>query len=394
MRNLPYPVYDADNHLYEPAEAFTRHLPDRYRREFQYVIVEGRTLLAISGQITTYIPNPTFEKVAAPGSHEKWYRADNPEGKTLRELTGKAVASIPAYRSGAERLPMLDEQGIHASLVFPTLASVIEERMGHDHDLMAAVMHSLAEWTRDEWGFARDGRIFAVPMISLADVGHAVKELEWALASGARAVGIRPAPVPGYRGTKSPAAAEFDAFWARVAEAGIFACMHSSDSGYDRFDQMWAGGREYEPFKPDAFRAVTKSGDRAIYDAFAALITHGLFHRHPNLRVISVENGAGWVAPLFKALDFAYRQMPQEFTEHPHSTFRRHIFVAPFYEESFPELVEQLGEDRILFGSDYPHPEGLVDPLGYLDEMRSLSAVQQQKIMSDNLKGLLLGERN
>ncbi len=122
---LPYPVYDADNHLYESQEAMTAHLPRKWRKEFQYVEVNGRTKLAIGGQISEFIPNPTFDVLAAPGVHETWYRNANPEGLTLRELSGKPIACAPAYRNGADRLVLLDELGIHATLMFPTLASVV-----------------------------------------------------------------------------------------------------------------------------------------------------------------------------------------------------------------------------------------------------------------------------
>ena len=113
--------------------------------------------------------------------------------------------------------------------MFPTLASAVEERMNYDHELMSSVLHSLNQWMFETWGFAREGRIFAVPFVTLMDVDTAVRELEWALARGARTVGLRPAPVPGYRGSRSFGFAEFDPFWARVAEAGTFVSMHASD---------------------------------------------------------------------------------------------------------------------------------------------------------------------
>ena len=133
--DLGYPVYDADNHLYEPEEAMTGHLPKKWQKEFQYVEVNGRKKLAIGGTISDYIPNPTFDVLAAPGAHERWYRAKNPEGLTLRELSGKPIPCPPAFRNGADRLRLMDEQGVHATLIFPTLASVVEERMNYDHEL-------------------------------------------------------------------------------------------------------------------------------------------------------------------------------------------------------------------------------------------------------------------
>ena len=93
-RTLPYPIYDGDGHIYEVQDSFHRHLPKKYRSAFQYVTVDGRTKLAVNGMISDYIPNPNFEVVAAPGSHEMWFRGNNPEGLSLREMTGDPLAKF------------------------------------------------------------------------------------------------------------------------------------------------------------------------------------------------------------------------------------------------------------------------------------------------------------
>jgi predicted TIM-barrel fold metal-dependent hydrolase len=387
---LPYPVYDADNHLYESQEAMTAHLPRKWRKEFQYVEVDGRTKLAIGGQISEFIPNPTFDVLAAPGVHETWYRNANPEGLSLRELTGKPIPCAPAYRNGADRLALLDELGIFATLMFPTLASAVEERMSYDHELMNAVLHSLNEWLHAEWGFHREERIFTVPFITLMDVEMAVAELEWALARGARTVGLRPAPVPGYRGSRSPGMPEFDPFWARVQEAGIFVSFHASDSGYDRYVRMWEGGRgEQLGFVHTPMKTCLALLDRAISDTVAALICHGVFDRFPGVRVACIENGGRWVKHLFECFEQAWGQQPKAFARPPIETFREHVWVSPFYEEPLDDLAELIGVGQILFGSDYPHPEGLGTPLDYLKELKPFGEEDRRRIMSSNLRGLI-----
>ena len=162
------PVFDADNHFYEPPEALTRHLPDRYRSELQYVKLEnGRTKLAVGGKITEYIPNPTFDVVARPGAQEEYYRKGNPEGKSRRELFGEPIKSPPSFREPVSRLALMDEQGIDRTLMFPTLASVIEERMKHDPWFLHAAIHALNEWMYETWQFNYENRIFSTPVITL-----------------------------------------------------------------------------------------------------------------------------------------------------------------------------------------------------------------------------------
>lgn len=396
MSTLPYAVYDADNHLYEPAEAFLRHLPSRFSKEFYFAEVEGRTKLIINGQLSEYIPNPTFEVVAAPGVHEKWYRAENSEGLSMRELAGEPIRPPEEWRSGAGRIKSLDQQGIHAALVFPTLASVIEARFENKPEVICALFNSLNTWVEEEWGFARENRLFAVPMISLSDVDEAVGQLETVLKAGARCVGIRPAPVPGVRGGRSPGLQVFDPFWARCAEAGIFVCLHSSDSGYDKIYRWWTAGitTEYLPFQRDPLSVMLDPLARPICDMLSALLCHGVFDRNPSLRVVCIENCAEWVGPLLRRFDRVYGQMPKEFSRHPRDIFQKHVFIAPAYEDDMDELSGLMPVERILFGSDYPHPEGLNDPLAYLNEFSNFSDADIKKVFNENLKGLLEGARN
>ena len=290
----------------------------------------------------------------------------------------------------------MDQQGIHAALVLPTLASVIEARLPHKPETMAALFTAFNTWLYEEWGYAREGRLFAVPMISLADVSSAVKELETLLERGARCVGIRPAPVPGLRGSRSFGLAEFDPFWARCAEAGIFVCLHASDSGYDKIFQWWTQGSagEFRPFEKDPLGLMLEPLARPITDSISALLAHGTLHRHPNLRIASLENGADWVGTLLKRMDRAYGQMPTGFACHPRETFMKQVFVAPSYEDDMDELATLIPVERILFGSDFPHPEGLAEPLAYLREFENFHPNQVERIFHANLKGLLEGARD
>src|SRR3954463_3371343 len=128
-RELSYPVFDADNHFYEPREALTKFLPDRHKGVIDYVDVRGRTKIVVRGQISDYIPNPTFDVVARPGAQEDYFRKGNPEGKSRRETFGEPMRGSPAFREPAPRIELMDEQGIDRALMFPTLASLVEERL-------------------------------------------------------------------------------------------------------------------------------------------------------------------------------------------------------------------------------------------------------------------------
>jgi predicted TIM-barrel fold metal-dependent hydrolase len=132
-----------------------------------------------------------------------------------------------------------------------------------------------------------------------------------------------------------------------------------------------------------------EAGHRDIQDALTAIICHGALRRFPGVRLAAVENGAAWVPGLLANLDHAYRNMPQEFPEHPAETFRRHVWVHPFHEEDPRELVGLVGADHVIFGSDFPHVEGLAEPLSFLDEISDLPDEHVRQIMGGNMLGLL-----
>jgi predicted alpha/beta superfamily hydrolase len=99
-RKLPYPVFDADNHFYEPKEALTKFLPDHRKNVIDYIEVRGRTKIMVRNQVSDYIPNPTFEVVAEPGAQEEYFRHGS-GGKSFREVMGKPMKAIPAFRDPA-----------------------------------------------------------------------------------------------------------------------------------------------------------------------------------------------------------------------------------------------------------------------------------------------------
>ena len=204
--------------------------------------------------------------------------------------------------------------------------------MRDDPELTHAAIHALNEWMYEEWTFNYEDRIFSTPVITLPIVEKAIEELEWVLERGAKTVLIRPAPVPGYRGSRSFGFPEFDPFWQAVVDADILVSMHSSDSGYTRYQNDWTGPSEMLPFRLDPFRMMTV-GKRPMEDTMAAFCCHGVFARFPDLRVASIESGGDWVAGFVEHLGDVHRKMPQAFDGDPVEQFKRNVYVSPFHED-------------------------------------------------------------
>ena len=382
--DIPFPLFDADNHLYEPPEAMTKYLPKEYKDVVQYVEVNGRTKIALRGQISNYIPNPTFSVVAKPGAWEEYFKFGNPDGKSKRELFGEPMRAIPAFFEPGPRLEKMDELGIDRSLMFPTLASLIEERLSDDPVAIHVLIHALNEWLDEVWGFNYQNRIFTTPVITLPIVEKAIEELEWAVKRGARAILIRPAPVPGFRGPRSFALPEFDPFWQKCVEYDVFVGMHSSDSGYSRYTSEWDGAaQEMLPFQTNAMSILNEW--RPIQDAVASWVIHGALFRFPELKVGIVEAGSKWMFPLLDSMAEVWKKAPEAFPGNPIEEIKNRIFVSPFYEEGIDDLINLIGVDQVLYGSDWPHPEGLAEPTHYVTALEHLSVEDQAKIMGGNL---------
>jgi predicted TIM-barrel fold metal-dependent hydrolase len=385
---VDFPVFDADNHMYETPDAFTKYLPKAYDGLIKYVQVNGRDKIAVRGIISEYIPNPTFKVVARPGAWEEYFKNGNPDGKSTRELMGEPLRSPEAFFSPEPRLALMDELGIDRALMWPTLASLLEDRLRMDPKATHAAIHALNEWMHEHWTFNFRDRIFPTPVITLPIVDEAIRELEWVVERGAKIVLIRPAPVPGYEGFRSFALPEFDPFWKKVVEADVVVGLHSSDDGLTRYYNMWEGrpDGEHLPFaNPSAFLDIQHTQGRGIFDTIASVIGHGLLSRFPDLRVLPVENGSGWVRPLVDALGQSYAKSPRLYEEDPLMVLRRNIWIHPFHEEDPRGLIKLMGADRVVFGSDYPHAEGMSDPISYVDELEGLPHDDIAKVMGGNL---------
>jgi predicted TIM-barrel fold metal-dependent hydrolase len=179
--------------------------------------------------------------------------------------------------------------------------------------------------------------------------------------------------------------------WARLAEAGVPVAFHLGDSGYNSFAGAWGAAATFEAFGGvDTLSRIVVS-DRPIHDAMASLVLHGVFHRHPKLRVASIENGSDWLHLLVKRLRKLANQTPFAFHEDPLDTVRRHIWTTPYLEDDLRALADLIGVERILFGSDWPHGEGTPQPLDFAKELSAFGEAEVNRIMRANVLELLGG---
>jgi predicted TIM-barrel fold metal-dependent hydrolase len=381
-------VFDCDNHYYEALDAFTRHLdPKLGPRTVQWAEINGRRYHVVGGRVSHAVVNPTFDPIAKAGAMHDYFRG-NPDGRQPWEFLAEREPIPAEYRDRDARLARMDEHGLEAIWLFPTLGMLYEELLKDDPEAVTLTFTAFNRWLVEDWGCAYGDRIFAAPYLSLCDVDWAVRELEWALDQGARVVVMRPAAPTTATGQLPASNEAFDPFWARASEAGVTVVVHAGDSGYssngyarDGFAAAFSGGQ---------WRPNIKSFhiERAAFDFLITLAFDKLFDRFPNLRVASVENGSEFLPELFKKLGSIDRKMPGYFGGDAAATFREHVWINPFWEDDVYEVVDLMGADRVIFGSDWPHIEGMPRPLDYVTELKDFDDATRRAILRDNVRTL------
>jgi predicted TIM-barrel fold metal-dependent hydrolase len=299
----------------------------------------------------------------------------------------EAIDDRPEYRNREARLALMDRQGIEATIMLPTLGVGMETALEHDREAFTAAFTAFNRWLDEDWGLNHEGRIYAAPYLSLLDVDWALAELDWALERDAGVVLMRPGPSLGPDGRRTPGDPRHDAFWERLDQAGVTLVVHGGDSSYQAYEQLWGLSGETESFRVPTLKRLLSASP--IQDFMASLMADRLFERFPNLRVATIETGSGWVKPLLKKLQTVAVQVPDAFGEDPYGLFMRNVWVSPFFEDDVVALVRLLGADRVVFGSDYPHAEGLPDPATFVKELDGLDDGEIRKVMYDNARELV-----
>ena len=389
---LGYGISDADQHFYEGPDTIVDNIDPAYRHAFRWIEVNGKTQLLLNDRLYKLIPNPTYDPVSAPGSMEQYFRGNNPLGKSLGQIAGAPIPLDPAMRYLEPRLRVLDAQGVDLCIMLPTQVLGLERMLADDPGAMVACVRALNRWTYDNWTWNIDDRVLVTGVVSLIDPTAAERELELLIEQGCRIVGMRPGPVKAPGVWRSPADPAYDRFWSKFTEAGLVLGMHAADTTYSDHLAEWGENGQWIGHKPSPLAEIMGIHTvRPVADTIAAMVAHGLFDRHPKLRIAVLELGSSWVPEVFQRMKIAYGKTPQLFRQDPVEAVIDHVWVMPFYEDNLGEIAKHLPVERLIFGSDWPHPEGFADPQDYIDDLVGFTPAQQRLIMRENLRTLAFG---
>jgi predicted TIM-barrel fold metal-dependent hydrolase len=275
-------------------------------------------------------------------------------------------------------------------LMLGTAMLQAENELHDDIPALYANIRSYNRWLDDEWGYDRDGRILTAPMISLMDPDLAIAEVDRVLSAGARAVVMKPGPLWGH----APVDPIYDGFWSRLQAADARLIFHSTDPRYIAILGVEFGESATPPLQGmTPFQWYLTSG-KPVADTLASYLLNNLFGRFPGLQIVALECGINWVVPLLHDVDHAAHMGRKgvwpggEVIGQPSEVLMEHLYVSPFYEEDVVGLVHDIGAERVMFGSDYPHPEGVAEPIDFVKKLEGLSDDQVRKIMRDNARSL------
>lgn len=367
------PVIDADSHVLEPADLWERYLEPRYRdRAIRIVETDGVEQLIMGGEVVM-----AGNLVGLGGVH-----LDRTSMFTggLRYQDG----CPPASYDPAARVALYEEWGVDAGLVFPTIG--ILPFPAQDQELVSAYCRAYNRWQAD-FSAATGGRAMAVAHLNLADLGEAITELEWCIDAGFKAVFLPPEPI----GARRPGDAHFDPLWRRCAEAGLPACLHV----VVRFGGAAVPYAAWHLSGAGMTFGFALGAPGQILPALSTLVLDGVFDRVPDLKVLCVEAGCGWAAHLMDRLDEKWSVLgalsPAPLAEKPSHYLARNVwYVAEPEERTIGAMLELVGEDRILWGSDYPHIDSSLDaPRLIRAGLADLTPARRRAVLGDNAAALL-----
>jgi predicted TIM-barrel fold metal-dependent hydrolase len=265
--------------------------------------------------------------------------------------------------AGGRRLRYLEEQGIHAEVVFPgpVLAGGLSPAMylgGHANKGLEVVwpaLHAYNRWLVDFCSAAPGRRTGCIP-IDLHDMDRATEEIAWARQSGLSGGVMLPAmslrsELPGY------ADDYYEPLWTACEENDLVVNLHTGASGTATDAKQLYDAKH--------------GGFLGLYEVFVFtrrplwfLIFGGVFDRHPDLKVVVTENGVQWLPSLV-------RDMESFFDTHGGAPVRSYLKLRPaeyvdrhvllggsLMKRQEAEMREEIGIDRLMWGADYPHLEG------------------------------------
>ncbi|HZQ56982.1 MAG TPA: amidohydrolase family protein [Acidimicrobiales bacterium] len=368
VRRSEHVVIDADGHVCEPVDLWERNLPATMRERGPRVRLDANGIQQVLVEDHVGIPTG-LAGLGNAGMHK-----NQDFGNALRYPED-------LHRGGwdaRERVEVMDAEGIDMAVLYGGLAQSLG---GFDDLELAVACHQVWNDWMAEWCSAAPDRLIGTAVLPLHDPEAAAREVERAHGLGLVAGVIRPNPVHGHP-LWSP---RFDPMYEALAGTGMPLGLH----GAGLYDIEGVSKRMFDMMAMGTHHALILFIDQ--YLTLAGLVYGGVLERHPDLRVLVLECGGGWIAhwmdrfdEFLEAYDWA---LPAKLSLAPSEYFRRQCLISfDPGERTMGAMAELAGEDNLIWASDFPHSDakypGVVDEL--IESVENLTGTRQQKILGLN----------
>jgi uncharacterized protein len=348
-----YQIIDADSHVLEPFHMWKKYVESTYK---------------------DYLPSQDLKV----GGEEIWYKCSaDVQDEVVRQVTREYPMSVLNRFDSESQVRVIKQMGIDVAFLYPTIGLWLLAIDTMPSKLAGAFTRAYNNWLRDFCSYD-PGILRGVGAINLHAPEEMVPELCRIAEFGWKAVVLRPNPVKG-RLLSDPI---YEHFWSECERLRVSVSIHEGthcrlpSTGADRFHTRFA------------LHACSHPMEQMM--AILALIEGGVLERHPTLKVSFLEAGCGWLPYWLWRLDEEYKNLAWEVKENvkmkPSEYFRRQCFISIEPEEPhLQQIIEYIGSDNLLFGSDYPHVDhgsDMTEKAVALQERLSTKTVQ--KLLWDN----------
>ena len=375
-------IVDADSHMTERHDLFTSRAPKGYEGKMPHVErINGADMWVIEGK--------TFGKAGSGGTIDR-------QGKkhAFRDSQGGSwgIGDVhPAAWDAKERIRLMDELGIDAQVLYPNSIGLGGQNLWNSVEdktlvrLCVEVYNDALAEVQAESG----NRLLPMPIMPAWDITACVREAQRCADMGYRGVNMTADPQDS--GSPDLGDTAWDPFWEVCAGLNLPVHFHigASQTSLTYF------GTTYWPSQDNYVKPAI--GGASLFQNNSRLLLNsaysGMFDRHPNLKMVSVESGIGWVPFMLEAMDYELEEnAPKWFDKlrkRPSEYFRDNWYATFWFETGrgdLQHLIDAVGEDNVMFETDFPHPTCLhPDPVGVMRERTaSLRPETRRKVMGEN----------
>jgi predicted TIM-barrel fold metal-dependent hydrolase len=369
---------DADGHILEPPTLWEEYIDPAFRDRALRIVVDedGLEELEIDGRRSRMSRRGFPATLGAMGAPDLADIQKNPDRTYLTEAPFGTMDPI-------ERLRVMDAENIDVSILYTTVGLLWEAEV-EDPALAQAYTTAYNRWITEFC--AESPRLIPTAHISLSDPDAAARELERAVADGARGAYV----CPFTHDAKPLGHPDHHVVFAAAQDLDVPFAIHPT------FEPQWTKGERmgtWEHVKQLRLLASVTASD-GVRHQFTTLFDHGVFDRFPRLKVLVLESGGGWIGYWLDRIDAVYshtfigERVPLE--HRPSDYFRERIWISCDPDErTIPALADRFGVDRFLWASDFPHADHTPE---YVHDLNELVAAfpehDRAKFIGDNARAL------